>query len=81
VVHAQGAGGRHGALHQAGARRHQQPVTTNDNWLFWASVPKAIAEVVDFAAVHTYPFLDTFYNPTAYDWRQKHVPEASARRP
>jgi exo-beta-1,3-glucanase (GH17 family) len=54
----------------------QQPVTTNDNWLFWASVPKAIAEVVDFAAVHVYPFLDTFYNPTAYDWRQKNVPEA-----
>ena len=53
----------------------QQPVTTNDNWLFWASVPKAIAEVVDYAAVHVYPFLDTFYNPTAYDWRQKGVAE------
>ena len=53
-----------------------QPVTTNDNWLFWASVPKAIAEVVDYAAVHVYPFLDTFYNPSAYDWRQKAVPEA-----
>jgi exo-beta-1,3-glucanase (GH17 family) len=52
-----------------------QPVTTNDNWLFWASVPKAIAEVVDYAAVHVYPFLDTFYNPTAYDWRQKGVAE------
>lgn len=58
----------------------QQPVTTNDNWLFWASVPKAIAEVVDFAAVHVYPFLDTFYNPTAYDWRQKNVPEAERAR-
>lgn len=54
----------------------KQPVTTNDNWLFWASVPVAIAEVVDYAAVHVYPFLDTFYNPTAYDWRQKAVPEA-----
>lgn len=53
----------------------QQPVTTNDNWLFWASVPKEIAAVVDFAAVHVYPFLDTFYNPTAYDWRQKAVDE------
>ena len=53
----------------------QQPVTTNDNFLFWASVPKAIAEVVDYAAVHVYPFLDTFYNPTVYDWRQKAVPE------
>ena len=54
----------------------RQPVTTDDNWLFWASVPVAIAEVVDYASVHVYPFLDTFYNPTAYDWRQKAVPEA-----
>ena len=53
----------------------RQPVTTNDNFLFWASVPKEIAEVVDYAAVHVYPFLDTFYNPTAFDWRQKAVPE------
>ena len=53
----------------------RQPVTTNDNWLFWASVPKAIAEVVDYAAVHVYPFLDTYYNPSAYDWRQKGVAE------
>lgn len=58
----------------------QQPVTTNDNWLFWASVPKEIAAVVDFAAVHVYPFLDTFYNPTAYDWRQKDAdPSVRAR--
>ena len=48
-----------------------QPITTNDNFLFWKSVPSAIAEIVDFAAVHTYPFLDTFYNPTVIDWRQK----------
>lgn len=53
-----------------------QPVTTNDNWLLWASVPRVIAENVDFAAVHVYPFLDTFYDPTRYDWRQKGVPEA-----
>ena len=58
----------------------RQPVTTNDNWLFWASVPPAIAEVVDYAAVHVYPFLDTFYNPTKYDWRQKSVPEAQRAR-
>jgi exo-beta-1,3-glucanase (GH17 family) len=58
----------------------KQPVTTNDNWLFWASVPVAIAETVDYAAVHVYPFLDTFYNPTAYDWRQKATPEAQRAR-
>lgn len=53
-----------------------QPVTTDDNWLFWASVPKAIADVVDFASVHVYPLLDTFYDPTRYDWRLKGTPEA-----
>lgn len=51
-----------------------QPVTTDDNWLFWASAPKAITDVVDFAAVHTYPLLDTFYNPTEWDWRLKATP-------
>lgn len=52
-----------------------QPVTTDDNWLFWSKVPKVIADVVDFAAVHVYPFLDTYYDPTRWDWRQKDVPE------
>ncbi len=49
----------------------KQPVTTDDNWLFWASVPKVIAEVVDYASVHTYPLLDTFYDPKLWDWRVK----------
>lgn len=48
-----------------------QPVTTDDNWAFWAAVPKVIADVVDFAAVHTYPLLDTFYDPGLWDWRFK----------
>ncbi len=51
-----------------------QPVTTDDNWLFWASVPKVITDVVDFASVHTYPLLDTFYDPLLWDWRQKSTP-------
>ena len=50
-----------------------QPVTTNDNFLFWQSVPAEIGAVIDFAAVHVYPFLDTFYNPSEFDWRQKSV--------
>ncbi len=54
----------------------RQPVTTNDNWLYWSKVDRVIAETVDYAAVHVYPFLDTFYDPTKYDWRQKAVPEA-----
>jgi exo-beta-1,3-glucanase (GH17 family) len=55
----------------------RQPVTTNDNWLMWSKVPREVAETIDFAAVHVYPFLDTFYDPTKYDWRQKTVPEAA----
>ena len=51
-----------------------QPVTTDDNFAVWASAPKVITDVVDFAAVHTYTLLDTFYNPTAWDWRQKALP-------
>ena len=54
----------------------RQPVTTNDNWLMWSRVPREVAALVDYAAVHVYPFLDTFYDPTKYDWRQKNVPEA-----
>lgn len=53
-----------------------QPVTTNDNYAFWAGAPKIITDVVDFAAVHTYPLLDTFYDPTRYDWRLKSTPTA-----
>lgn len=48
-----------------------QPVTTDDNWAFWASAPKVITDVVDFASVHTYPVLDTYYDPSLWDWRQK----------
>jgi hypothetical protein len=81
VVHPQDRPGGDGRLHQPVRSAIKQPVTTDDNWLFWASVPKVITDVVDFAAVHTYPFLDTFYNPTAWDWRQKSVRRSSARRP
>lgn len=53
-----------------------QPVTTNDNWYFWVTAPNAVLDVVDFAAVHTYPLLDTFYSPDTWDWRQRDVPAA-----
>lgn len=53
-----------------------QPVTTNDNWAFWADAPNNVLSVVDFAAVHTYPLLDTFYDRALWDWRQKSALEA-----
>ncbi|MBK6851382.1 MAG: hypothetical protein IPG93_07200 [Burkholderiales bacterium] len=49
----------------------EQPVTTDDNYAFWASAPTAITDVVDFASVHTYAVLDTIFDPKLWDWRQK----------
>lgn len=53
-----------------------QPVTTDDNVFAWAAMPVQITDEVDFASIHTYPQLDTFFNPTLFNWRQKDVPEA-----
>lgn len=53
-----------------------QPVTTNDNWAFWADAPTSVLSVVDFAAVHTYPLLDSHYSPGLWNWQQANVPNA-----
>jgi len=58
--------------------RITQPVTTNDNWAFWASAPAAILDEVDFVAMHTYPLADSVHSPGAWDWQQESV-AASAR--
>ena len=47
-----------------------QPVTTDDNWAFWAAAPSAVTDVVDFAALHTYTELDTVFAPDTWDWKQ-----------
>ena len=48
-----------------------QPVTTDDNFAAWAGLPSVILNEVDFASIHTYVELDTFFNPTLWNWRQK----------
>ena len=53
--------------------RITQPVTTNDNWAFWASAPAAILDEVDFVTMHTYPLADSVHNPGAWDWQQESV--------
>lgn len=53
-----------------------QPVTTNDNWAFYANAPRAVLDTIDYVAVHTYPNLDSQYNPDLWDWKQEAVPEA-----
>jgi exo-beta-1,3-glucanase (GH17 family) len=54
-----------------------QPVTTNDNYAFWAAAPAVITEQIDYVALHTYAVLDTVYDPHLWDWRQKSVPSAT----
>jgi exo-beta-1,3-glucanase (GH17 family) len=54
----------------------QQPVTTDDNYAFWASAPTIITDQIDFAALHTYPNLDTWFDPTRWEWKNADVPEA-----
>ena len=50
-----------------------QPVTTDDNFAFWAAVPTVITDQIDFVALHTYAELDTVFDPKPWDWRQKGV--------
>ena len=58
-----------------------QPVTTDDNWAFFAQSgpyeqdPRQILDVIDFVAMHTYPLLDTVFSPGLWDWQQVDVPE------
>jgi exo-beta-1,3-glucanase (GH17 family) len=54
----------------------KQPVTTDDNYAFWASAPTVITDQIDFVALHTYANLDTWFDPGRWDWKQLNVPEA-----
>jgi exo-beta-1,3-glucanase (GH17 family) len=58
-----------------------QPVTTDDNWAFFAKAagepndPKAILAIIDFVSMHSYPLLDTL--PPAlprWEWKQLTTP-------
>ncbi|MBC7665189.1 MAG: hypothetical protein H7276_15620 [Caulobacter sp.] len=51
----------------------KQPVTTDDNWAFWASAPAELLKTVDFVSLHTYSLLDTVSDPTSWDWQQTGV--------
>jgi exo-beta-1,3-glucanase (GH17 family) len=46
------------------------PVTTDDNWAYYANADRVVLDTIDFAAVHTYAMVDTHYNPTFWDWKQ-----------
>ncbi len=53
-----------------------QPVTTDDNYAFWAGAPSLITDEIDFASLHTYVNLDTWFDPTRWEWKRKDVPAA-----
>ncbi|OYY60636.1 MAG: hypothetical protein B7Y51_11485 [Burkholderiales bacterium 28-67-8] len=58
-----------------------QPVTTDDNWAFFAKAPsesndpKGILATIDFVSMHSYPLLDTVPPAVArWDWQQMSTP-------
>lgn len=53
-----------------------QPVTTDDNYAFWASAPTVITDEIDFVALHTYANLDTWFDPTRWEWKLTNVEES-----
>ncbi|GAA5178995.1 hypothetical protein GCM10025771_19700 [Niveibacterium umoris] len=57
--------------------RITQPVTTDDNWAFFANDQKKydtdkVLSVVDYVSMHTYPLADTPWG--LWDWQQASVP-------
>lgn len=60
--------------------RVTQPVTTDDNFVFFAEIPKRISDLIDFASIHTYAEIDTKFpdSPYFWDWRQEGVPVVGA---
>ncbi len=55
-----------------------QPVTTDENWAVLAKETgqqdaTSVIRAIDFVALHTYPLIDSVYNPTLWDWRQTSV--------
>jgi exo-beta-1,3-glucanase (GH17 family) len=62
-----------------------QPVTTDDNWAFFAQSsgneknPRAVLDVIDFVAMHTYPLAETIHPPATWKWKQKGVPAGPLR--
>ena len=48
-----------------------QPVTTDDNYAFFASAPTNVLNTLDFVSLHTYAVLDTLYG--LWDWQQTGV--------
>jgi exo-beta-1,3-glucanase (GH17 family) len=52
-----------------------QPVTSDDNWAFYAGTdgadPRPIVDAIDYVAMHTYALIDTKY--ALWEWRRSDV--------
>lgn len=57
----------------------KQPVTTDDNWAYYAAADRSILDVIDFAAVHSYAMVDTHYLPDPWNWQQLSVTDLTKR--
>lgn len=62
--------------------RVSQPITTDDNWAFFAHNsgeldPRTVLNEIDFVSMHTYPFIDAKYG--LWDWQQTSASAGSAR--
>jgi len=62
--------------------RVQQPITTDDNWAFFAAQsgeknPAPVLNEVDFVSMHTYPFTDAQYS--LWDWQQSATASGAQR--
>jgi len=56
-----------------------QPITTDDNWAYYAAADRVVLDAIDFASIHTYAMVDTHYNPTFWDWQQLGEADLSKR--
>jgi exo-beta-1,3-glucanase (GH17 family) len=45
-----------------------QPVTSDDNWAFYASAPQSLLDQIDFVSMHTYSLIDSVQEPFLWDW-------------
>jgi len=64
------------ASHLATVRSQiKQPVTTDDNWAYYAAADREVIDNIDFASVHSYAMVDTHYLPLALQWNWKQLEE------
>ena len=57
-----------------------QPVTSDDNWLFYSGTdsksPNVVLNAIDFVSIHSYAIIDSITSPGSWNWQQTSVPAA-----